>query len=88
VTMDNADAKRLVDFAAGWRSRCAGRSTRSPPRCSCCRRRRRRDARRPPTHRRDRLLRLSVGGPPARLTGPRAAGGRWRVARPASTAPV
>lgn len=36
VSMDNADAKRLVDFAAGLPSRCAGRSTRWRPRCSCC----------------------------------------------------
>ncbi|CKS94564.1 cell division protein sepF [Mycobacterium tuberculosis] len=37
VSMDNADAKRLVDFAAAWPSRCAARSTRSRPRCSCSR---------------------------------------------------
>ena len=37
VTMDNADAKRLVDFAAGWHSPCADHSTRSRRRSSCCR---------------------------------------------------
>jgi cell division inhibitor SepF len=36
VSMDNADAKRLVDSRPGWRSRCVARSTRWPPRFSCC----------------------------------------------------
>ena len=60
VSMDNADAKRLVDFAAGLPCARAAPSTRSQPRSSCCPRRHRRQSRRPSPHRRNRLLRLPV----------------------------
>ena len=36
--MDDSDAKRLVDFAAGLVFACAARSSGSPARCSCCHR--------------------------------------------------
>ena len=73
VTMDNADAKRLVDFAAGPGLRAArllrqGRHQGVP----ALARRRRCHPRRPQAHRRDRLLRLSVGRPPRALCSSRA----------------
>ena len=74
VTMDNADAKRLVDFAAGPGVRAArlvrqGRDQGVPAVAGRCRRQRRR----PQAHRRGWLLRLSVGrtgrNPAGRLAG-------------------
>lgn len=60
VSMDNADAKRLVDFAAGLASRCAARSTRSRPRCSCSRLQTSMCPRGAPQDRRNRVLRLPI----------------------------
>ena len=69
VSMDNADAKRLVDFAAGLAFALRGSFDKvatkvfllSPPTST--------SARRPSPHRRDRLLRLPVAPPHSRRAG-------------------